>query len=443
MPEESEMSEASIPNNRNNSQQKNKKRERKRRTFEAISTEEIPYPKKSKMTSDLQLKTDDIEITHSTNSQLHTVIDNIWMISHALELPDVPMWVGFNSRINNNDSPQQIISYLTPINASPTSTSIVLETMEQSKKIAEDLHQPSIQVTYDLAIAKVAYQKQATETPHFDNLFIHLGPFHIMMAYFKAIGKVISACGLTNVMVESNLLANGSVNGFLDGKHFNRCKRLHPMVALGLEILHFKSFLQNNNITLTDDVIEGVKRLQNSEISSFHIENEELEELINNYLSMVNMKFICNVYNVGGIIDVDATRLQMFIDSYTVSDINEAFNRKKLRNFDASSLPSCKSELFQQFLRANYICCIWNNAHLKYPTIHKPQNNGWVQENEMKQYHFKWFEGDQLPNFVSDSLQIISETDEEGDLDINQENWSSSDEDDEDIDDNNENSEHY
>ncbi|CAH1107673.1 unnamed protein product [Psylliodes chrysocephalus] len=84
-------------------------------------------------------------------------------------------------------------------------------------------------------------------------------------------------------MVESNLLANGSVNGFLDGKHFNRCKRLHPMVALGLEILFFKSFLQNNNKTLTDDVIEEVKRLQNSEISSFHIENEELKELINSY----------------------------------------------------------------------------------------------------------------------------------------------------------------
>ncbi|GFW80337.1 hypothetical protein TNCV_2944701 [Trichonephila clavipes] len=205
------------------------------------------------------------------------------MISHVMQLPDVPMWVGFNSRIYNNDRPQQLISYLTPINTSPTSTSIVLETMEQSKKIAEDLHQRCIQVTYDLAIAKVAFQIQATEKPKFDNLFIHLGPFHIMMAYFKAIGKVISDCGLTNVMVESSLLANGSVNGFLDGKHFNRCKRLHPLVALGLEVLNFKSFLQHDNTTLTDDMIEEVKRLQNCEISSFHIENEDLKELMNNY----------------------------------------------------------------------------------------------------------------------------------------------------------------
>ncbi|GBP80748.1 hypothetical protein EVAR_89325_1 [Eumeta japonica] len=254
---------------------------KKRRTFEEISTEEIPYPKRAKMTNDLQLSDDDLVCI---DSQKYTETDNIWMVIHALKLPHVPMWVGFNSRTYNSDSSEQIISYLTPIKASTTSTSIVLETMLQSKKkIAEELQQPSIQVTYDLAIAKVALQIQATETPKFDNLFIHLGPFYIMMAYFKAIGKVISDCGLTNVKVESNLLANGSVNGFLDGKHFNRCKRLHPLVALGLEILHFESFLQEDNMTLTDDMIEEVKRLQNCEISSFKVENEDLKELMNNY----------------------------------------------------------------------------------------------------------------------------------------------------------------
>ncbi|GFU37301.1 uncharacterized protein TNCV_4272931 [Trichonephila clavipes] len=104
------------------------------------------------------------------------------------------------------------------------------------------------------------------------------------MSYFKAIGKVISDCGLTNVMVKSSLLTSGSINGFLDGKHFSSCKRLHPLVALGLEVLNFKSFLQHDNTTtLTDFMMEEVKRLQNCEISSFRIENEDLKELMNNY----------------------------------------------------------------------------------------------------------------------------------------------------------------
>lgn len=163
---------------------------------------------------------------------------------------------------------------------------------------------------------------------------------------------------------------------------FFRKGKLKPYKILKKHQEYQKAFMKFGNNELIED-------------------NDEQRNVFN-----IVQKFICNIYNVGSIIDVDAARLQMFIDSYTVSDVNEAFDRKKLRNFDASNLPPCKSELLQQFLRANYICCIWNNAHLKCPTIYKPENNGWVQENN--QYHFKWFEGDQLPNYVSDSLEIIS-----------------------------------
>lgn len=114
-------------------------------------------------------------------------------------------------------------------------------------------------------------------------------------------------------------------------------------------------------------------------------------------------KFICEVYNVAGVIDVDAARLQLFINTYTVADVNEDFNRKNVKNFDASNLPPCKSELLQQFHRANYIASIWNNAYMKNPNTGSPENNGWIMEND--RYNFNWFDGDQLPSFVSESLQ--------------------------------------
>ncbi|KAK0082458.1 hypothetical protein PV325_010366 [Microctonus aethiopoides] len=92
----------------------------------------------------------------------------------------------------------------------------------------------------------------------------------------------------------------------------------------------------------------------------------------------------------------------MFVDSCTVSDVNEAFDLKKLRNFNASSLPTHKSALLQQFL---------------------------------------W---DQLPNYVSDSLKTSPETDGEGDIENDEAmDWSSSDEDNEDIDDNEKNYLHH
>ena len=46
------------------------------------------------------------------------------------------------------------------------------------------------------------------------------------------------------MLTDSGVLAPGSLNGILQGKHFNRCRRLHPILALALEILHFQAFME-------------------------------------------------------------------------------------------------------------------------------------------------------------------------------------------------------
>lgn len=138
--------------------------------------------------------------------------------------------------------------------------------MIRSQKIATELGQSHIDVTYDLAIAKVAMQIQATEKPRLDNLFIHLGAFHMMLAYFNRIGKYITDCGLMDVAVESDIIAGGSVNSFLSGKHFNRCKRLHPMIALGLECLMFEAFVEYEIINYCDEVRSALNVYKNVDI---------------------------------------------------------------------------------------------------------------------------------------------------------------------------------
>lgn len=61
-----------------------------------------------------------------------------------------------------------------------------------------------------------------------------------MMVYFKTAEKIIDECGITYIMVESELLASWSVKGFIAGKYFNQCKRLYPVIAFGLQILDFE-----------------------------------------------------------------------------------------------------------------------------------------------------------------------------------------------------------
>lgn len=113
-------------------------------------------------------------------------------------------------------------------------------------------------------------------------------------------------------------------------------------------------------------------------------------------------KFICNLYNFKSIDSVNSARFALFLKTYNVNNLDEPFQKKKLYNFDASSLPPCHSEMLQHLLRSMYIATMWRNAHKKVPTSLKPENCGWLIADE--KYQFKWFDGQQLPSTVKDVI---------------------------------------
>lgn len=123
----------------------------------------------------------------------------------------------------------------------------------------------------DLAIFIKALRIQHTYS-QFKNIFIHTGAFHLQMAYFHAIGKFLDNCGLIALMVNSEIIANSSVNGLVGKKHFNRCKRLFTICAVVFRssmndryvqeyevgcMTHFKKFLIDF-ITLTEQTIKPI-----------------------------------------------------------------------------------------------------------------------------------------------------------------------------------------
>ena len=51
--------------------------------------------------------------------------------------------------------------------------------------------------------------------------------FHIEGSIFSAIGKLIEGYGGPYLPIESDVLAPGSINRFLKGKMYNRCRINH------------------------------------------------------------------------------------------------------------------------------------------------------------------------------------------------------------------------
>ncbi|KAL7290467.1 hypothetical protein TKK_0016155 [Trichogramma kaykai] len=172
------------------------------------------------------------------------------------------MCVGFYAQMTPNDDQQQRVSYLMPINQPLTNKSVVLETILRALKIADECDENYVQVTYDLGIGMIALPLQNTELNQFKRLFVHIGDFHVQMAYMKALGSFISDCGLATILVESYLLGSGSINGFLSGKNFNKCKRLHILMSLRLEIAIIQNDFTLQNIleefkTFKKQTLEG------------------------------------------------------------------------------------------------------------------------------------------------------------------------------------------
>lgn len=165
--------------------------QRKRRKFQEIAHDVTAYHKKP-VAKTLLLPIPYIAeamIIHKNSIENAILRDLIWAISLSV-IPNTPMWVGFNSKTIIDNSEIQVIDYFPQINLSPTSYSVVQETLKHTQRIASECGQSNIIVTYDLAIAKMALQIQISEQPKFDNIFINLGSFHIQMAFFKALGQV-------------------------------------------------------------------------------------------------------------------------------------------------------------------------------------------------------------------------------------------------------------
>ena len=177
-----------------------------------------PYRKKPKIAEFHYEVQSQIEPPHT---QLVKERDIFWTLNLAL-LKDIPMWYGWNSSLTDDPLPKQRIGYMENISLPSTRLDVVVETLKQSQRVKNECREQFIIVHYDLSVAKPAMQIQAAEAPKYDDIFICFGPFHILVAYFGSMGYLLDGSGGPEILTENSVLAPGSLNGFLNGKHFNR-----------------------------------------------------------------------------------------------------------------------------------------------------------------------------------------------------------------------------
>ena len=71
-----------------------------------------------------------------------------------------------------------------------------------------------------------------------------LGNFHLELAFFGALGTFLADSGVEYLLTEAGVLAEGSLAGFMKGKFYNRCTRVHQILAAVMERALFSKFLE-------------------------------------------------------------------------------------------------------------------------------------------------------------------------------------------------------
>ena len=209
--------------------------------------------------------------------------DLLWTLCCHIKSATTPMWQAWNSLVYTDGLPQQKIGYLENIEHPSTQYNVIKLTLEKSLNVLEECGQDYLAVTYDLATAKLAIRIQEQESPRFNKLFVLLGNFHLEGSYFGALGYIIDCSGITDILVDKGLIGPASLKGFCQGKHYNRCIRLHPLMYSALISIHFDQFITDTN-PLSDRILTLLEEfvVSGNQVESI-LNNEEFIRMIDRY----------------------------------------------------------------------------------------------------------------------------------------------------------------
>lgn len=98
-------------------------------------------------------------------------------------------------------------------------------------------------LVFDQAIYAKTQQIHWKDNDLTRRLVIRLGEFHTCMCYLGILGKRFGDAGLQDILIESEVVAPGSINGVISGHHYNRSMRAHKLLYESLQHIRFITFL--------------------------------------------------------------------------------------------------------------------------------------------------------------------------------------------------------
>ena len=147
------------------------------------------------------------------------------------EAQSIPSWTGFDAIGCESSIPRKsVVGYCATIDASSTKFSTIYTLLVRSIKMADQTGQHDVPVVFDQVIYAKSVEVICQRSEELRRVVNRMGAFYIACTLLAVIGKRFRDAGLEDIIIESEMIGIGSVNGALLGKHCNRGMRLHKIV---------------------------------------------------------------------------------------------------------------------------------------------------------------------------------------------------------------------
>lgn len=188
------------------------------------------------------------------------------------------------------------ISYLDAMDSPATDLKTAFEVLCRGMLIKDLLRLKSVVFVFDQAFYAKAVEVQWKNRDVFKDLVLMLGGFHLLMMYLAILGCRYGDAGLREIAVQSEVIAEGSIDKALEGKHYNRAVRMHKVMYEALcRLLYekFEAWMADNNpevLSQSREFLEDLKLNTSQEkFEAFKEEGvvKELYEFYLKYLALI------------------------------------------------------------------------------------------------------------------------------------------------------------
>ena len=193
-------------------------------------------------------------------------------------------WTAFMKSVTNVETSKVHIDYLQVVPFPPKDI-VCKWYLDQMVKVTQEMDLEFIFLHSDEAVhSKIMILKWINQGDY-DRIVPLMGGFHTILVKLKLIHKRFGALGMRDWWIDSNAIAEGSVDKAAEGKHYSRAIRLHKQSFEALLRYRFEKLRNERDIhfTLKKD-LEQLIKMPSFETLETVINNEYFEEVLNDLL---------------------------------------------------------------------------------------------------------------------------------------------------------------